>query len=169
VQGALPEAAGPYPAGTRYAGRDPALVRWVWATLVDTAHAVYHDFVAPLDADALAEYHRDQRALGVLLGADPDATPGTPQAFRHWFDAMLASDELSVSAQGREVAQAVLATPGANDGPVALITAALLPPRLRDAYGLAWDAEHEQRYRALVASVRALRPREPLDASASRG
>ncbi len=169
VRGRLRAAAGPFAAGTSYSGRDPVLVRWVWATLVDTALALYRDFVASLDAPALAEYHRDQRALGVLLGADPASTPGDPEAFRRWFDGVVASDALTVSDEAREIARAVLATPGAADGPVALITGALLPPRLRDAFGIAWDADGDARYRALVRSVRALRPAAPdeVDAAAS--
>src|SRR5262249_4133776 len=75
VRGRLAEAVGPFAAGTRYGGRDPDLVLWVWATLVDTALAVYRDFVGPLGGDALAEYHRDQRALALLLGAPADRTP----------------------------------------------------------------------------------------------
>src|SRR5438046_658772 len=80
----------PFAAGTSYRGRDPDLVLWVWATLVDTALAVYRDFVGLLDASALAEYHRDQRALALLLGAPADRTPGDPSAFRSWFDEMVA-------------------------------------------------------------------------------
>src|SRR5262245_47092157 len=54
VRGALGEAVGPFAAGTEYHGRDPDLVLWVWATLVDTALAVHRDFVGPLDDQALA-------------------------------------------------------------------------------------------------------------------
>ena len=37
VTGRLTEPAGRFPAGTPYSGRDPELMLWVWATLVDTA------------------------------------------------------------------------------------------------------------------------------------
>ena len=63
----------------------------------------------------------------------------------------------------RAIAKAVLATPGADRGPAALITAALLPERLRRDFGLAWNEEKECRYRGLAAQVRALRP-TPVDA-----
>jgi uncharacterized protein (DUF2236 family) len=163
VRGHLAAAVGPYAAGTRYHGRDPDLVLWVWATLVDTALAVYGDFVGPLDAPALAEYHRDQRALALLLGAPADRTPGDPASFRRWFDAMLASDMLTVGPDARAIARAVLSAPGVDRGPVPLITAKLLPPRLREAFGLEWDDARQRRYRELVSGVRALR-RAPVDA-----
>jgi uncharacterized protein (DUF2236 family) len=164
VRGRLTEAVGPFAAGTSYHGRDPDLVLWVWGTLVDTALAVHRDFVAPLDAAALAEYHRDQRALALLLGAPADRTPGDPAAFRSWFDGVLAGDTLTVGADAREIARAVLAGPGVARGPAGLITAALLPARLREDFGLAWNGEREGRYRELVAGVRALRIARPVDA-----
>jgi uncharacterized protein (DUF2236 family) len=157
--GALGETVGPFAAGTRYHGRDPDLVLWVWATLVDTALAVYRDFVAPLDADALAEYHRDQRALALLLGAPADRTPGDPESFRCWFDGVLAGDTLTVGATAREIARAVLDTPGVDRGPVPLITVGAVArpaaPRVRARLGRRARAPLP---RALIASVRALRP-----------
>jgi uncharacterized protein (DUF2236 family) len=164
VRGRLADPVGPFASGTSYHGRDPDLVLWVWATLVETALAVYRDFVGPLDASALADYHRDQRALALLLGSPADRTPGDPASFRLWFDDMLAGDTLTVGAAAREIAHAVLTAPGVERGPVPLITAALLPPRLREAFGLAWNVDRERRYRELVAGVRALRPAPPVDA-----
>jgi uncharacterized protein (DUF2236 family) len=161
VHGRLGEAVGPFAAGTAYRGRDPELVLWVWATLVDTAIAVYRDFVGPFDDAALAEYHRDQRALALLLGAPADRTPGDPVGFRDWFDGVLAGDTLTVGSAAREIARAVLGAPGVGRGPVPLITAALLPPRLRRDFGLAWGEERQRRYQNLIAEVRALRPPLP--------
>jgi uncharacterized protein (DUF2236 family) len=169
VTGRLGERVGPLAAGTAYHGRDPDLVLWVWGTLVDTALAVYRDFVAPLDADALDEYHRDQRALALLLGAPSDRTPGEPESFRRWFDAMIAGETLTVGPAAREIARAVLGTPGVDRGPVPLITAALLPPRLRSDFGLAWNDERERRYRDLIAGVRSLRRARPVDARSECG
>ena len=169
VRGRLSERVGRFAAGTAYSGRDPDLVLWVWATLVDTALAVYRDFVAPLDSAALAEYHRDQRALALLLGAPADRTPGDPESFRSWFDAMIAGDVLTVGREAREIARAVLGTSGVDRGPVPLITAALLPPRLRSDFGLVWNDDRQRRYRDLVAGVRSLRREVPVDARSECG
>jgi uncharacterized protein (DUF2236 family) len=158
VRGRLSVAVGPFAAGTPYDGRDPELVLWVWGTLADTALAVHRDFAGPLDTAALAEYHRDQRAMALLLGARPERTPGDAASFRSWFDGVLASPALHVGDAAREISRAVLATPGADRGPAALVTAALLPASLREAFGLVWNDEREDAYRRLVASVRRLRP-----------
>jgi len=158
VRGHLPVATGPFAKGTPYHGRDPDLVLWVWATLCDTALVVYRDFVGSIDASALAEYHRDQRSMALLFGSPPDRTPGEPEAFRHWFDERVASDVLTVGDTARRIAASVLATPGADRGPVPLITAALLPDRLRDAFGLTWNEASRAAYERLVDSVKRLRP-----------
>lgn len=159
VRGALAHAVGPFAAGTTYSGRDPELVRWVWATLVDTSLAVYERFVADLDEAAREAYYRDQRAIARLLGVPPEAVPETWSDFRGYFTGMVESEALSVGPQAREVAQAVLHPPGGlpNAGGVRLMTTALLPARLRESFSLPWDAGRAQRFDALVASVRRLR------------
>jgi len=164
VRGTLPEAVGAFAAGTPYSGRDPELVRWVWATLVDTALAVHRDFVGPLPPEAVAEYYRDQCAIARLLGVPPQLVPPDMAAFRAWFGAMLEGEVLAVGTAGREIAAAVQGAPPAAAGPVRAITAALLPPRLREGFGLAWSPEREARYAALARSVRSLR-RDVVDAS----
>jgi uncharacterized protein (DUF2236 family) len=154
VRGELGFAAGPFPAQTPYAGRDPELVRWVWATLADTAWRVYERFVAPLPADGLADWYRDQRRLARLLGAPAELLPEDAAGFRAWFDAMLASDVLTPTDEAREVGEAVLClVPGAVRG----LTASLLPARLREAFGLAWDARRAARVEAFAAASRASR------------
>ena len=66
----------------------------------------------------------------------PTARPATRASFRRWFDEMRATAR---SPSGRRRARsrgAVLETPGVARGPVPLITAALLPDRLRRDFGL---------------------------------
>ena len=159
VRGALAADVGPFPAGTPYDGRDPELVRWVWATLVDTSLAVYETFVAALAPEAREAYYTGQCVLARLLGVPGEGVPPSFAEFRAFFDAMVASDALSVGEQGRAVAEAVLDPPGGmtDAATVRLLTTALLPPRLRAAFALPWDAAHEQRFAALCASVRRLR------------
>jgi len=164
VRGRLAERVGGYPAGAPYSGRDPDLVLWVWATLVDTALAVYREFVGPIEGADLADYHRDQRTIALLLGAPRDRTPADPLAFRRWFDAVIAGDTLAVGTDAREIARSVLGTPGVDRGPVPLVTAALLPERLRADFAIEWSAARAERYRQLVTSVRALRRPRSVDA-----
>ncbi len=161
VQGRLAHAAGPFVAGTAYHGRDPDLMCWVWATLVDTAVVVYERFVATLTPLAREAYYRDQSAMARVLGVPADRVPADWTAFRAYFDALLDSDVLTVTPDARDIAEAVLHPPGAAQagGLVRTITAGLLPPRLRQAFGLDWGPRREARLAALTESVRGLRTR----------
>jgi uncharacterized protein (DUF2236 family) len=163
VRGRLAHGAGRFAAGTPYDGRDPELMRWVWATLVDTSLVVTERFVAPLPPDAIEAYYADQCTLARVLGIPVELVPAGYAGFRAWFDEMLASDALAVTDAAREIAAAVLEPPLRlpTTGIARLLTAGLLPPRLREAFGLAWDAAHEARLAALCASARALRGAAP--------
>jgi uncharacterized protein (DUF2236 family) len=163
VRGRLAHAVGRTPAGTPYDGRDPELMRWVWATLVDTALEVTARFVAPLPPEALRSYYADQRTLARVLGIPEPLVPVDYAAFRAYFDGMLAGDALAVGDAAREIAAAVLDPPLRlpATGLARLVTAGLLPARLREAFGLAWDERREARLQELCASARALRAGAP--------
>lgn len=159
VHGRLAEGAGAWPAGTPYHGREVALVIWVWATLVDSALCVYERFVAPLSSEARETYYTEQCVIARLLGAPRESLPADHAAFRAWFDGCVAGDALCVTPVAREIADAVLTPPPgvADAAMVRLITAALLPERLRADFGLSFEAAECTRFDALVASVRKLR------------
>jgi uncharacterized protein (DUF2236 family) len=159
VTGRLATPAGRFAAGTPYSGRDPELMLWVWATLVDTALLVYERFVEGLDLAARRAYYADHRSVARVLGVPDALVPPSWEAFRAWFDAMLESDALVVTPVAREIAAAVLepAAALADARRLRLITAGLLPPRLREAFGMDWDDASAARLEALSASVRGLR------------
>jgi uncharacterized protein (DUF2236 family) len=155
VNGELAETAGPFPAGTRYSALDPALLVWVHATLVDTALLVHDQWVRPLSADEQADYYEGMKTCARLFGTPPGALPPDFAAFEDYMEERLASPELCVTDTAREIAATVLHPPlplalrPAMEA-VNLVTAGLLPPRLRRDYGIAWDPARA----ALVAGSR---------------
>jgi uncharacterized protein (DUF2236 family) len=159
VRGQLAEDAGCFPAGTAYSGRDPELMLWVWATLVDSALVVTDRFVGPLAPEARESYYADQCTVARVLGIPSELLPADHAGFRAYLDEMVAGDALAVTDTAREIAAAVLAPPQRlpATGVARLVTAGLLPPRLREAFGLAWDDARERRLADLCASARALR------------
>ena len=163
VAGLLSSATARLPAGTPYHGRQPDLMHWVWATLVDTSVAVYELFVAALPPGAVEEFYAQQRVLAMLLGIPPAELPPSWSAFRANFEAIVAGDRLEVTPEAREIADAVMSMAG--PGPVRAITAALLPERLRAGFGLAWDEARAERFAGLVRSVRSLREEGSVDGS----
>jgi uncharacterized protein (DUF2236 family) len=157
VNGRLGEAAGPFPAGTPYSAEDPALVRWVHLTLLESVPLVYDLLVAPLaDADRDA-YCAAAAPVARALGAID--VPLSWREVTAGISAMYDSGGVTVGRQARELASAVLAPPFAPIvAPIAhvnrLFAIGFLPPGLRAQYGFAWRERDE---RALARWVRILR------------
>jgi uncharacterized protein (DUF2236 family) len=144
VSGTLAEPMGPFPAGTHYSALDPELLLWVHATLVDSALLVHSEWIGKLSAADEEAYYEDAKTLALLFGTPPEVIPPALADFRGYMEAMLESDEICVTGTAREIAQTVLHPPlplplrPALEA-VNLVTASLMPPRLRRDYGLSWD------------------------------
>jgi uncharacterized protein (DUF2236 family) len=144
VRGRTARRLGPYPAGTAYSASDPELLMWVHATLVETALAVYESWVSPLSDRERASYYEDMKLLAQIFGTPSSVIPPTLGEFRAYMSERLESDEICATPTAREIADSVLHPPlPAPLRPawriVGLVTAGLLPPKLRDQYGLGWD------------------------------
>jgi len=145
VWGELPKPVGRFPAGTPYAADDPELLLWILATLVDSALVVYERYVGSLSPGERDAYWRDYRQIGRLFGLRDSEMPATHDDFAAYMDAMLASGDLHVTDDVRELAVRIVMRP-----PVPLhlrplleaanfITVGLLPGELRRQYGFSWD------------------------------
>jgi uncharacterized protein (DUF2236 family) len=140
-------------AGARESG--PQL--WVTATLVRTGMQVYELLHGRLSRELADEIHEAGGDLGMSLQLPRIAWPADRAAFDHYWDATLPT--LEVGDDARAVAVELLAARAAPWWLRLLLpvtrefTAVLLPPRLRDAYGL---PRHPRRGRAVVAVVRGL-------------
>lgn len=149
VRGELSEDAGRYQAGTPYEARDPELLMWVHATLVDTALLIYDRYVAPLSLADRAAYYEEQKLFAEMFGVPRELLPKTYLDFAHYFDDVV-ERELAVTAALEDVVDATLINPILPPParplrrPLAEVvkwqTAATLPPRLRDELGLGWGA-----------------------------
>lgn len=144
---------------------DDAELRWLWATRLETALLMYTRYVRPLKVTDVEAYYREQREF--LLACDiPEATvPETFGDFMHWYDGVV-EHVLEVTPAAREVADAVLRPRRplplrpAYDA-LNLATIGLLPPSLREAYGLGWGPQRERLLGAQTALVRRLMPLLP--------
>jgi uncharacterized protein (DUF2236 family) len=143
VRGVLPQAVGPYAAGTPYRADDPDLLLWVLFTLVDSATLVYRRYVRDMsrcDEDAL---WRDYRVVGRLFGLRDGDMPATLVGLGEYRRSMLAGDRLHVSPWARERARRIVLEPPLPfvarpvRDTVNFITIGLLPDRIREEYGFA--------------------------------
>ncbi|HXH06624.1 MAG TPA: oxygenase MpaB family protein [Vicinamibacterales bacterium] len=165
VQGVLREPAGIFPAGTVYSARDPKLLLWVLATLLDSLPRTYEVLVGPLSAAEKTAYIREAAPSAVLLGIPERLLFSGDRELQAYLDEMLASGEIAVSATARVVARELLAPPFGPARlllpPARLLVIGLLPPLLRAGYGFRWTARRERWFRRTVAAVRALRAALP--------
>jgi uncharacterized protein (DUF2236 family) len=147
VHGRTSERLGRFPAGTPYAASDPALMLWVHATLVVTSLAAYGRFVRPLASDEEERHYREMAIVGRLFGTPASVIPASLADFREYMRAQLSGPDLCVTNPAREVAAVILEArlppPLRFMGPAhRLSSAALLPARLREEYGLGWSRTH---------------------------
>jgi uncharacterized protein (DUF2236 family) len=143
VHGRLAESAGPFPAGTVYSASDPKLLMWVHATLVDTALLVYRRWVGRLEPAEETAYYEEMKTLARVFGTPETVIPPTLSDFRVYMDEWLESEEMSVTPAACNVLESILEPPLPLPlrppwQALNLVTASLLPARLRDEYGLGW-------------------------------
>ncbi|HEY7474132.1 MAG TPA: oxygenase MpaB family protein [Vicinamibacterales bacterium] len=162
VHGTLDRAVGIFPAGTPYSARDPRLLCWVHATLVESMVISYELFVDPLTREEKDRYAADAAWLARELGVPPADLPQDYSGIEAHLQTRYASGEIAVGDGARVLAGALLSPPlGPAAAPLfrmtRLITMGLLPAHVRDAYGFTWNAQRERSFRRAVAFIRRTR------------
>lgn len=156
ISGALRQAGPAYDGTPRYAANDETALFWVQATLIDTGLRVYEDLIAPLPDEDRDPFYDSSRSMCRLFGLSPQTLPSDWMQFRLYYDGMLVSPRLHVTAEARELAGHILTPPNATASPlyrfIRAYTAWLLPESLRAGFGLSLGLAD----RALLISSRAI-------------
>lgn len=143
VRGRLPDAVGPFPAGTPYRADDPRLLLWILYSLIDSSILVYQAYVGRLTEDEQAALWEDYRIIGKLFGLAPAEMPATLADLQAYGHDMLAGDQLTVGDWARRRARSIVLEPPVPNlarpllETVNFITVALLPDVIRRQYGFA--------------------------------
>ncbi|MFO0683448.1 MAG: oxygenase MpaB family protein [Sandaracinus sp.] len=165
IRGAIHEHSGRFARGHRYQANDEAALFWVQATLIDTAVQVYELLVAPLSLEDKQRYYEESRLFSGLFGIPDEAMPSDWPAFRRYFDAMLASDAITMSPPAQDMARFLFQPPRPIAGPAVgwykIFTASLLPPRLRAELAMSWTDRDEAIARRTTALLRVIQARTP--------
>jgi uncharacterized protein (DUF2236 family) len=158
VHGEIDEDVGSWRRGTRYHANDVGSLFWVHATLVDTSLVVREALFGPLEPGQAERFYQEQKRFAYLFGIPDAAMPADHAGFREYMARMLSSGEIAVGRPARDIARFVLAPPTAALAPVMdwyqVMTAGLLPPRLRDQFGLRFRSLERALYRASVAAMK---------------
>jgi uncharacterized protein (DUF2236 family) len=164
IIGHLPEALGPFDRGSLYCANEISALRWVHATLVETA-LMTHQLVLPaLTVEERERYWAESRLFGALFGLTPADLPPDWASFVAYNEAMVQSDILSVGTAARDIAGQIFsgARPWLRPPKwYRALSVRMLPERLRTGFGFPFD-EHERRAadRAL-ARIRSVYPKLP--------
>jgi uncharacterized protein (DUF2236 family) len=159
VRGRIPES------GLSYEARDPRLLLWVHATLVDTAVRVYDRFVARLSADEAQAYHAEAIQVAVALGVPPDLVPATLEELRTEMARLIAGGEVQVTPTARDLSRSVLYPtrfpPRFVWDAAHLVAMSVMPPDLRRGYGIWWSPARQRGVDRMAAVSRRVYPLIP--------
>jgi uncharacterized protein (DUF2236 family) len=166
VHGTLKEPTAAFAAGTPYRASDPELLLWVHSTLLVTALTTYEQFMPALSPSELEAYYQSSKPVARILGLAEQDLPRDYQAFRRYFDGMVRGPLLALTPTSRMLAEQVIHPPIswfpriAGDA-LAVATAALLPPQVRELYDLRWGPRRRFAWRLLRRSLKESLPLMP--------
>jgi uncharacterized protein (DUF2236 family) len=147
IQGNVPASAGAFPAGSHYQANEVDALRWVFATLVESAMIAYESVLPPLTSEEKDTYYAESKTLAMLFGIPSAELPPDWAAFENYNREMWSSNTLAVNSLSREMAHRVLHGRG-SWVPVPhwyrALTAAWMPDQLREAFALDYG-ERERR------------------------
>jgi len=161
IKGQLRSAAGPFPVGSCYCANAVPALRWVHATLIETALLAYGQVLPPLTAEQREHYYGESRLFAALFGIPDDCLPHDWTAFSGYTSAMVQSDTLIVTDQARIMARRLMA--GADTWlPIPTsyqaLTVALLPSQIREGFGFPYGAAEQRAVRQLITRIRRVYP-----------
>jgi uncharacterized protein (DUF2236 family) len=100
-----------------------------------------------------------------LFGLSDEVLPADWDAFSEYFERMIASDQIAVGKPAREMASFLFASPKPFARPLfrwlELMTAGLMPERLRAPFGFSYGPLDEKLFSASLSMLRATYPRLP--------
>ncbi len=145
--------------GDGYAANRPEALLWVHATLWETSMQVYELIMGARSRAEKDAYWIETRRFAALFGIPDTLLPSDWRGFEEYWRGMLASDAIRVSPAGRELGDFLLRAPAWWLGPawewLRLMTARLLPPRLRDDFGLPFGPLESATAEASLVALRA--------------
>jgi uncharacterized protein (DUF2236 family) len=164
VVGELPEPV-VWPHTRRYVANDPDLLRWVYATLVDSAIVTHRLFLPDLEPEQWERYYQESKIFGELCGVSLDDLPDTLANFRAWMRRTVEGPTLQIGDPAREIAEAIIKGP-----PIMyplrpsnyVLAAGMLPGRIRQGFGLRWSLPVRLSYTFGVHAMRRVVRNVPL-------
>jgi uncharacterized protein (DUF2236 family) len=147
IRGELPHAIGSHGQGEHYEANEIAALRWVYATLVESAILAYDFVLPPLSSGEREQYYLESKRMAALFGIRAEDLPQDWAAFSRYTAEMLDSPQLGVDDNALALGRSVLSGAGTWFRPphwYLSVTAFWMPPRLRAGFGLPFRTREQQ-------------------------
>ncbi len=154
IQGQMPEHVAAYSAGSHYRANEIHALRWVYATLVESAVLAYDFALPPLTCEERETYYGESKKMAALFGIPESALPGDWNAFTDYSRQMWDSDALGVNEISRSMAHRLLQGAGSWIKPphwYRALTASWMPDRFTRNFALDFGPKEK---RALMRARR---------------
>jgi len=164
IHGTMPETVGTFAKGSSYEANQVGALLWVYATLIDSTVMAYDLVLPPLTCEERERYYMESRISAAFFGITPDIWPQNWLQFEEYMESVYLSDTLAISPVARSLAQQVLSGAGSwlRIPPwYRALTAHLLPPRLREGFGLAYGERERGSAERALNWIRRVYPRLP--------
>ncbi|HEY7790205.1 MAG TPA: oxygenase MpaB family protein [Vicinamibacterales bacterium] len=161
ITGTVPARSGRFAAGSAYHANEEEALRWVHATLIETAILARAIVRPPLTSAELERYWQDGRRFAALFGIRDETLPPDWAGFMAYNRAMWASDTLVVTPEARAIADALWSGAGTwlrVPRWYRRLTAHMLPSSLRAPFGFAPADYDEARAARITTWVRGAYP-----------
>jgi uncharacterized protein (DUF2236 family) len=138
---------GELPSGANYEANEVAALRWVYATLVESAILAYEFALPALTVSDREQYYAESKRMAALFGISAEALPADWSAFLHYTATMVDSPQLGVDANALALGKSVLSGVGTKLRPphwYRALTAYWTPAPLRAAFQLDFGAREER-------------------------
>lgn len=140
IKGRIPYEAGAFHKNSEYRANEVSAMVWVSATLWDTLVRMYEEIEEPLSLAEKEQLYDEVKLFNMLFGIPESAMPANWVAFEDYIETMFLSQQLTVTEAARSLKDDLF-----NQGSILLafplwvqevVTAANLPPTVRDGYEL---------------------------------
>lgn len=152
IRGTVDEPGSPWH-GRSYRANEQELLRWVAVTLPVCVNQVFDRAVRPLDRADRERLYAEQKVGAAAVGVLPEVMPATLATFEDWYLRASSPEHLHVGDKARALFAALQA--GRKSLVLRTLSAAFLPPHVREGYGLPFGAREKAVLAGVLGGLRA--------------
>ncbi len=120
----------------KFCARDPELLTWVLATLVETSLRITELINGPLPRSEKEQFFQESKIIATLMGIPADQYPDDLTAFERYYQIILESNTLQVNPTNMRLSKIILNPPYGSNRIFRAMAAVFLPEKFAQAYQL---------------------------------